>query len=148
MSTKVYFFGVSGPKIEHGAGHYLYERFECRIPGLVPEVRSCVRIANHYDPMFRPLLPMDARWCKRDAYMPTLFTPPECERQGQARLHHVEGWTIIAWWDRSGSNRPGSNVAFFVQGEHTFERALLYARERFPDEIRRMESSYIIEFAP
>ena len=44
---------------------------------------------------------------------------PATERrqpQGVARLHHVDGWTVLAWWDRSGDSRGGSNSAFVAEG--------------------------------
>jgi len=39
----------------------------------------------------------------------------EPEEEGQVFFHQKDGWTAIAWWDRSGPDkRPGCNTAFLV----------------------------------
>jgi len=54
------------------------------------------------------------------------------QRQGAVALHHREGWTAIAWWDRSADVRPGSNVAFLIDAELGLEEALTAARQAWP----------------
>lgn len=54
------------------------------------------------------------------------------EPEGKAALHHREGWTALAFWDRSQDQRLGSNSAFLAQGTHTAEEILTAAREDFP----------------
>ena len=51
--------------------------------------------------------------------------------EGTAALHHVEGWTILAFWDRSVDGRRGSNSAFLVYGEHSFDDMLALSRGHF-----------------
>ena len=60
------------------------------------------------------------------------------------RLHHVAGWTVAAWWDRSADTRINSNAAVVMQGTHTWEAMLAAAREAFPRELARMEARYTL----
>jgi hypothetical protein len=52
--------------------------------------------------------------------------------EGAASLHHEDGWTALAFWDRSVDSRPGSNSVFLIEGEYDFESAVEVAREAFP----------------
>ncbi len=56
---------------------------------------------------------------------------PECP-QGVAALHHKDGWTALAFWDRTGDSRGNSNSTFLFDATLTFEEALAAARENFP----------------
>jgi len=56
---------------------------------------------------------------------------------GEARLHVLHGWTVIAFWDRSVDSRPNSNSVFFIPGVKPFEVALAMAREAFPSVFAR-----------
>lgn len=40
-------------------------------------------------------------------------------REGSAKLHHKDGWTALAWWDRSVDSRPGSNSVILAEGQFT-----------------------------
>jgi hypothetical protein len=51
--------------------------------------------------------------------------------QGEAALVHTGGYTLIAYWDRSGDSRPNSNSVFAAEGEHTFEELLAAAKEQW-----------------
>lgn len=59
------------------------------------------------------------------------------QTQGHALLHQKDGWTCIAFWDRSGDTRQGSNSAFLMEGTHTFDEMLKLAYEHFPVIFRR-----------
>jgi hypothetical protein len=61
----------------------------------------------------------------------------EDEQQGHALLHHKDGWTCIAFWDRSGDYRRGSNSAFLMEGTHTFDEMLKLSYEHFPKIFQR-----------
>lgn len=52
--------------------------------------------------------------------------------QGVAALHHKDGWTALAFWDRSDDMRPGSHSTYFVEGTHDFETMKKICQERFP----------------
>jgi hypothetical protein len=65
------------------------------------------------------------------------------EPQGRAFVHHVGGWTVAAWWDRSADTRAGSFAAFFVEmaGASLGDVVELAARA-FPAELSRMYTPY------
>ncbi len=52
--------------------------------------------------------------------------------QGAAALVHRAGWTILAFWDRSGDSRPRSNSAFLAPGTHDFATMVALSREAWP----------------
>ena len=59
--------------------------------------------------------------------------------QGPCMLHVRDGWTLIAWWDRSGADkRPGCCSAFVMRGEHTFDAMLTAFLVSFPWAYSRM----------
>lgn len=59
--------------------------------------------------------------------------------QGVAALHHKDGWTALAFWDRTGDTRGNSSSTFFIEGEAPFDVALGIARETFPSLFARFE---------
>lgn len=54
------------------------------------------------------------------------------ETEGLALLTRRGGWTAIAFWDRSGDQRPASNSAFIARGDLTFEQVVRAARHQWP----------------
>ena len=52
--------------------------------------------------------------------------------EGEAKLHHRDGWTALAFWDRSVDSRPGCNSVFFFHAVFSFEQALAEAKKIFP----------------
>lgn len=58
--------------------------------------------------------------------------PEGSQREGVARLHHFNGVTIIAFWDRSVDKRPGSCSAFALKGKLSFFDARATAKQHFP----------------
>ena len=52
--------------------------------------------------------------------------------QGQARLTHIKGWTVVSFWDRTGDSRSNSNTAFVFDERLSGDDALRIAREKFP----------------
>ena len=42
------------------------------------------------------------------------LAPAGPQIEGRALCHHADGWTALAWWDRSVDSRPGSNAAVLV----------------------------------
>lgn len=63
--------------------------------------------------------------------------PGRREDEGQALLTRGQGWTAIGFWDRSGDQRPGSNTAFIMRGELSFEQAVRVAKHHYPLAWRR-----------
>ena len=81
------------------------------------------------------------RWGGRIEWMRRLdglLPPQDClEIEGEARLHVMHGWTVIAFWDRSIDSRGKSNSVFFVPGVRSWEYALSAARDAFPSVFAR-----------
>lgn len=68
------------------------------------------------------------------------FTPPMSEeKNGKARLTHVDGWTVLSFWDNSMDKRPGSHATFAVDDTVDFETILQLAREAYPAVFGRMQ---------
>ena len=59
------------------------------------------------------------------------------EIEGEACIHIIHGWTVIAFWDRSVDTRNKSNSIFFIPGIRTGEWALAEARKTFPSIFER-----------
>lgn len=59
---------------------------------------------------------------------------PELERQveGLCRLHHRDGWTAMAFWDRSGDRRGNSCSVVMAEGTHDFEQMVEMFELEFP----------------
>lgn len=51
---------------------------------------------------------------------------------GRLQEYSENGWTAIAFWDRSGDSRPGSNSVFFVHADVTMTELLAMARAQWP----------------
>jgi hypothetical protein len=53
--------------------------------------------------------------------------------EGVAQLHHKDGWTALAFWDRSVDSRPGSHSTFFTEGTHDFTAMVEICKRDFPE---------------
>lgn len=60
------------------------------------------------------------------------------ETQGVVRRVIVDGWTVLAFWNRMDDKRPGSNSAFVVRGDLSYDDAMARAREAFPQVFARL----------
>lgn len=132
---KTLYFGVWGVP-----GHFLYG------PGghverstLPTELRSLdgpfagdpAKIKGYYDGIYgKKTVPY---WDSKD------------EEQGQARMHFVAGWTVMAFWDRSGDRRGGSNSNFLAEGEFIFDEMCVLARLHFPAVWARITSAFEVK---
>ena len=60
--------------------------------------------------------------------------PPQTKEQqeGEALLHHKDGWTAISFWDRSVDNRGDCNSTYLANANLTFDEMVSLAQERFP----------------
>lgn len=65
--------------------------------------------------------------------------------EGSAALHHLDGWTILSFWDRSIDRRKGSNSSFLARGELSFGEMVAVAKEHYPEVWRRY--SFAIELS-
>lgn len=63
---------------------------------------------------------------------------PRDETQGPCALHRKDGWTLIAWWDRTVDKRSACCSAFAAEGDHDFATMVALLAERFPWVASRM----------
>lgn len=59
------------------------------------------------------------------------LAPPRA-RPGEVALHHKDGWTALAFWDRSIDQQPGANSVFLIPEELDFDAAKALVSEAFP----------------
>lgn len=57
---------------------------------------------------------------------------PRRGRQGECALHHLDGWTALAFVNYTDDQRPGSNSVFLLPGTLNFDEAVAEATRRFP----------------
>lgn len=61
------------------------------------------------------------------------FLPPrQPEIEGRASLVHINGWTVLAFWDRSVDTRGKCNSAFVARGTLDFDGIVSAAKVAFP----------------
>lgn len=107
----VYYFGCN-----NGPGHYMHS------PGMrtgddLTDRRHISRLtgANPWG------YGIDGNLCPAD---------PE-QLQGRALLHYKDGWTAVAFWDRSVDHRKGSNSVFLAPAIHDFDVMMRLSKEAF-----------------
>lgn len=54
------------------------------------------------------------------------------QAEGRALIHHKDGWTALAFWDRSMDHRPNSCSVFMQKGTHDFDSMVKFSRDSFP----------------
>lgn len=54
------------------------------------------------------------------------------QKEGIASVWHGNGWTILAFWDRSVDGRYGCSSTFYLRGDYDFDAALQQAQQWFP----------------
>jgi hypothetical protein len=119
-----YFFGCAANLPGHGsgAGHYWYG----------PGMRTMLDAALF---RFPPGIDCDYAPGAKDRWHAV-----RDEIEGQANVVSVDGWTILAFWDRSGDQRYGSHAAFVVRGEgRSFDDMVALARASFPELWKRFK---------
>lgn len=95
----------------NGPGHHLYD----------PHGRIC-----------RPSSLPDDFPCPPDTF-DTGFIPPRGEQiEGAAYLNHINGWTVLSFWDRSADSRPKSCSNFISRGLWSFKEMCRGAAVVFP----------------
>jgi hypothetical protein len=61
------------------------------------------------------------------------------EKEGVAVLAKLEGFTVLAFWDRSADERFASNSAFLSRQSQTFDEILAEAKQKFPQIFDRFD---------
>jgi len=59
------------------------------------------------------------------------------QRQFEATLHSKNGWTAIAYWDRTVDDRFNSKSVFMVEGDYTFDEVVEIMCRKFPHVVYR-----------
>ncbi len=59
-------------------------------------------------------------------------------REGEAVLHHKDGWTALSLWDSTIDTRPGCSSTYIAKGVFTFEEMVTLAKERFTERWNKM----------
>lgn len=59
--------------------------------------------------------------------------------QGEALLHHRDGWTALSFWDSSVDTRPGCSSTYIAKGIFTFEKMVELSKTRFAVRWNRMK---------
>lgn len=129
QSIEVYYFGC----IEQ-PGHYFFDEHGSRRYSDVSEIVGG-NIWPHIDGGFCPGMVPGAHGSRR--------TRPEIE--GEAALHYVDGWTILAFWDRSVDTRGACNSNFVARGKFDFHQMVSIAEHKFPKVIERVLSKYTLK---
>lgn len=123
MTQDVYYFGAWG-----APGHYLWSpsgRIVLRVHAQLPWASIDGALAG--DPTLRRSL---GYWSENN------------QPEGVARLHHLGGWTALAFWDRSGDHRTGSNSVLFARGLHTAAEMAALFEQHFPAVWQRITSRF------
>lgn len=66
-----------------------------------------------------------------------LLDKKSAQVQGHGVVAKKDGWTALSFWDRSGDGRSGSNSAFIVDSDKTFDEIIAIAAEKFPRVLAR-----------
>lgn len=107
-----------------------------------PRYFGCVGPPGHH--VFNPGLAYD-RTLPWLSYLDGMLATDKTDAEGVARLYHFNGCTLLAFWDRSGDSRPGSNSVFYVPGRKTFEEVVESAKKSFPGIWRRFTFNVVLE---
>lgn len=65
------------------------------------------------------------------------------EVEGEAHLHHINGWTLLAFWNRSVDHRNSSHSNFFTQGEWDFNQMCQIARKSYPSIWQKLDENRV-----
>lgn len=117
--TPLYFFGCWA-----ASGHYLWGPKR----SIVSKVERLVIPVHHTH--------LDGAYAPKDPL----------RTEGRAAVHHVRGWTIVGWWDRSVDGSWDSNSAFVMKGQHPLSVVLLEAGAQYPDLLPRFAT--LVEVKP
>lgn len=110
-------------------------------PKTSPIYFGCIGRAGHflYNSDGRTIYPRRGEWFPwgLDEIDGPLQPQTEEQVEGLCVLHRRDGWTCIAWWDRSEDSRPNSNSALFVEGYRDFEQMVGELSQHFPQVMLR-----------
>lgn len=123
-SPRMYYFGpLEKP------GHYLYREDGWTVSMFEDQDAVCPWKHFEIDGKLQPGCPDPADRLRNR-------TRPMCE--GEALLHHKDGWTALAFWDFTVDTRPGSSSTYIAEGILTFEEMVELAKTRFAERWKKM----------
>ena len=70
--------------------------------------------------------------CRLAALDGGFLSPRLPQVQGRATHVHLNGWTILSFWDQSGDVRPESCSTFVLRGLYPFAETCAIAQKGFP----------------
>jgi hypothetical protein len=70
------------------------------------------------------------------------------EVEGEAKLSHVDGWTVLGWWDRSVDKRGSCNSNVAAKGTHDFTTMSEIAKRRVPHVMARQRQPLVLVEGP
>lgn len=59
--------------------------------------------------------------------------------EGEAVIHHKDGWTALSFWDSTIDTRPGCSSTYLADGSFTFEQMVELAKARFAERWNKMK---------
>lgn len=132
--SRIYFYGdarVPEDRFMDG-GHYLNRRSAdgtLTLRAIEHEKRLPVRLWREVG---RHSLVGDP-FCNRDSAHGGYDWANEDQPEGVVRLVHLDGFTVIGFWDRTGDPRHGCASQILAEGEHTFDAMIAIFRATFPE---------------
>lgn len=128
----VYFFGCDG----RGAGHYMW------VPSTQnPTYPQRLGIKSTQETFGKDWVLFDSGYApyiyrqqvvfrfQHEKYQQRGYEAP----QGYYALHHLNGFTIMSWWDRcQGDTRPGSNSSIIAAGTLSADEMKVLLEQHFP----------------
>jgi hypothetical protein len=109
-----------------GAGHYLHDE---RGYTAWKDERTIPWTPGELDGKLQPHFPGCAK--KRPGAYPDRYCGCPSGQEGPALLHHRDGWTALAFWDRSVDTRGACNSVYIAHGDFSFEQMVEMAKARF-----------------
>ena len=76
---------------------------------------------------------IDVRLCPVDDNRGYRRSDEERQPEGLGKIHHRDGWTAWAFWDRTKEKRLNGNSVFLAEGEYDFDAMKAMAQEHFPE---------------
>jgi hypothetical protein len=130
---KVYYFGCIDD-----SGHYLWDKERPPQPTMAERIMGpgAERLNGHNrgnawrSRETRELYRNGQPW--KDS-IDSMLCPSGPQVEGVALLHHKDGWTAVAFWDRTVDHRPGSHSTFIAEGTFTYDEMVTAAKTQWPE---------------
>lgn len=131
--VKVYYFGVANGD----CGHYLYNKPWTQIP--YTERNSCSPWKYYdLDGKQAPVLNPEKANPETNKYY---YLDRKEAPQGQVKVQHKDGWTILSFWDRTQDRRGASNSNFLIDKIVDFKEGIELAQTSWPQLFKRFQEA-------